>query len=67
LVGPAAALAICQYEGEDGFYLFGCNGAWQVVTDTWHSTLDEAIRQAEFEYPGISACWKSLGAEEWST
>jgi hypothetical protein len=25
LQGPAAGLAICQYDGEDGFYVFACD------------------------------------------
>jgi hypothetical protein len=54
VMGPAAALAICQYEGEKGCYLFYCDTEWNVVTDTWHESLGEAMKQAEFEYSGIS-------------
>ena len=57
LQGAAAGLAICQYEGEDSFYLFGCDENWQCVTDTWHQTLDDAKHQAEFEYEGVSGTW----------
>lgn len=32
--GPAAGLAICQYEGEEGYYLFGCDATWSSITDT---------------------------------
>jgi hypothetical protein len=56
--GPAAGLAICQYSGEAGYYLFGCDEAWNTVTDTWHATLDDARAQAEFEYAGVSQSWK---------
>lgn len=59
LQGPAVALAICQEEGSGGFLLFGCDASWQVITDTWHSTLDEALHQAEFEYEGITATWRA--------
>lgn len=54
-VGPMAGMAICQYVEEDtsGFYLFGCDQEWNCVTDTYHDSLDEALRQAEFEYTGI--------------
>jgi hypothetical protein len=58
LQGPAAALAVCRYPGEDGYYLFGCNAAWECVTDTWHQTLEEAKAQAEFEYAGVSVTWQ---------
>ena len=54
---PAKGLAICQYKGEDGFYLFGCDQDWNPVTDTWHSTFDEAMAQAEFEHRGTLGTW----------
>lgn len=57
LMGPMAGLAICQYAGEEAFYLFGCDSDWQDVTDTWHQTLQEAQQQAEFEYEGVSKTW----------
>ncbi|MGD0014224.1 MAG: hypothetical protein ABSD56_07350 [Bryobacteraceae bacterium] len=57
LQGPAAGLAICQYEGETAYYLFGCDADWNTVTDTWHETLEGALQQAEFEYEGISRTW----------
>jgi len=50
-------LAICQYEGETAYYLFGCDADWNTVTDTWHETLEGALQQAEFEYEGISRTW----------
>jgi hypothetical protein len=56
-MGPMAGLAICQYAGQDAFYLFGCDADWQNVTDTWHQTLDDAQHQAEFEYEGVSKTW----------
>ena len=55
--GPARGLAICQYDGEDVFYLFGCDAEWNTLTDTWHQTLEDALQQAEFEYEGVSATW----------
>ena len=59
LEGPAAILAIGRYAGETGYYLFGCNAVWEVVTDTWHPTLDDAKAQAEFEYQGVSSTWQA--------
>ena len=59
LMGPASGLAICQYEGEDSVYLFGCDEDWNSVTDSWHQTLEEAKTQAEFEYEGVNATWRS--------
>ena len=59
LQGSAAGLAICQYPGEDCFFLFGCDEDWNSVTDTWHEKLEDAMRQAEFEYAGVSETWAS--------
>ena len=50
-------LAICQYDGDDAYYLFGCNEEWESQSDTWHETLDDAKCQAEFEYAGTSLTW----------
>lgn len=61
-LGPSAGLAICQYDGEECFYLFGCDANWNSQSDTWHQSLEDAKEQAEFEYQGTSATWlSSLG------
>jgi hypothetical protein len=57
--GPAAGLAICQYSGEQAYYLFGCDAEWNIVTDTWHESLGDALRQAEFEYSGVCSTWRT--------
>lgn len=60
LQGPAAGLAICQYEGETGYYLFGCDEDWSKLTDTWHERMEDALSQAEFEYEGVSKSWNGV-------
>jgi len=60
LIGAMSGLAICQPKGTQEFYLFGCDGDWNVVTDTWHQSLEEARAQAEFEYEGVSTTWSYL-------
>ena len=62
--GPASGLAIAQYDGDSQFYLFYCDSAWQVVTDTCHVTLELACEQAEFEYRGVSSKWHGRHPEE---
>ncbi len=57
LLGPAAGLAICQYEGEECFYLFGCDAQWNSQSDTWHQEIEDAKEQAEFEYQGSLRTW----------
>jgi len=54
------ALAICQYPGEQSYYLICCDRSWNEITDTLHTTLDDALKQAEFEYEGISTIWRRL-------
>jgi hypothetical protein len=54
----AAALAIAQYAGDDGFYLFYLNHQDEVVTDTLHDSLQTAFDQAAFEYRGLA--WVDL-------
>ena len=60
LMGPMAALAICQYADDPGFYLFGCDTDWRSITDTYHETLKEATEQAEFEYAGVTQTWTQV-------
>ena len=43
---------------ETGVFLFHCDREWQVLADTWHSSVTEAKAQAEFEYSGVSKVWK---------
>ena len=42
-------LAICGAEGS-GIFLFKCEDDWMPVFDSWHATVDEAKRQAAFEF-----------------
>ena len=60
LVGPARGLAICGRPGES-VYLHGCDEDWVPATDTWHESVEEAKRQAEFEYEGVSRTWQQHG------
>ncbi|MGF7040079.1 hypothetical protein [Mucilaginibacter lappiensis] len=51
-------VAICQYEGDSGYYLFYCNKMWETITDTWHETIEDAKDQAQHEYKRIY--WQSM-------
>jgi hypothetical protein len=59
-VGSAAGLAISRYAGERGYYLFFCDSNWNPYANTWHETIDDAKRAAEFEYEGSSDTWQSI-------
>jgi hypothetical protein len=61
-IRPAAALAIAQYAGEEGFYLLYVDHDGEVVTDTWHTSLADALHQAAFEYEGLT--WTDIPATE---
>jgi hypothetical protein len=52
-----AGLAICQYESDAGFYLFGCDSEWNSITDTVHESIEEAKDQAEFEFENTHQTW----------
>jgi len=50
-------LAICKCDDEAGFYLFYCDENWNTLTDTYHDSLAEAERQAEYEFTNPSNSW----------
>lgn len=56
--GPASGLAIGQYPNDPGYWLFGCDADWDVISDTFHPTLEDAKDQAEYEYSGVSSTWE---------
>lgn len=58
LQGSAAWLAICQYDGADSYYLFGCHPPTDTLTESCHQSLENAKEQAEFEYEGVSDTWE---------
>lgn len=39
---PITALAICQYEGSNQYYLFSCNLNWEVIGDFDCETIEDA-------------------------
>lgn len=58
-MGSAAGLAIARYAGERGYYLFYCDANWDPFANSWHDTVEDAKRAAEFEYEGVSKTWQS--------
>jgi hypothetical protein len=59
IIGPAWGVAICESRNGEGFVLFSCEDDWIPVTETWHASLDDARRQAEFEYEGLESTWET--------
>jgi hypothetical protein len=54
------ALAIVQVAGDKAYHLLYLDAEWREVTDTWHQSVDDAKRQAEFEYEGITSKWTEV-------
>ena len=48
--GGITNLAIAQYLGDSGYYLFYYDSSGVTVSDTYHDTLDGAFDQANFEF-----------------
>jgi death-on-curing protein len=61
VLGRVARLAVCKSiePNSVGYFLFGCDEQWNVLSDTWHGTLQDAKHQAEFEYEGVSETWNN--------
>lgn len=63
LMQPSSGLAICRYGNDEGFYLFYCDSDWNVVTDTYHESIEDAKNQAEFEYKDVSNAWQQNSSD----
>ncbi len=46
----ARGLRIVRYAADGGFYLLYLDESGREVTDTWHESLEDALRQATFEF-----------------
>jgi hypothetical protein len=47
---PPRSLRIVRYADDGGIYLLYLDPDGQEQTDTWHQTVDDAQRQAAFEF-----------------
>ncbi len=53
-------LIIAEYDGDDGCYLFYMDFNGSEITDTFHTSMKNALKQAEWEF-GVKACdWTSF-------
>lgn len=60
LVQEINGLAICKYEKDAGYYLFYCNQDWEIITDTYHNSIEDAKKQAEFEFINSIQSWVDI-------
>ncbi|MFN7292137.1 MAG: hypothetical protein ACK5YR_21580 [Pirellula sp.] len=59
MIENPCALSIVSEDGS--IYLWRLNEEGECVADTWHMTVDEAKRQAEFEFEIDRSGWRSKG------
>jgi len=43
-------LAVAKYEGSNDYYVFDCDISWNVIGDTVHSSLEEALECVNNSY-----------------
>ncbi|MGG2028004.1 hypothetical protein AB1282_20085 [Gottfriedia sp. S16(2024)] len=54
------AMAICQYEGSNIYYLFSCDLNWEVIGDIDYDTIDEAKESASLNRNVKNKDWKTI-------
>lgn len=59
LIRVPSALAIAQLAGDPGFYLYYLDSNHKELTDTYHSTIEQAQKQASFEFGVEETDWRS--------
>ncbi|WHL18686.1 hypothetical protein [Stenotrophomonas acidaminiphila] len=52
------SVALNIVEEDDGFFLLRMDEAGRCISDTWHSSLEDAKRQAMFEFSINEADWE---------
>src|ERR1044071_6040471 len=57
IIGIPTVVRVRIEEGDGGYYLFRFTEQGDMVSDTWHTTVDEAKHQAEFEYEISTDGW----------
>jgi len=58
---PPKGLVVSKGGTDQGFFVLSCDKDWNVVADSWHLTLDEALAEAERLYPGCRDRWQPGG------
>ena len=53
VVDSICYFAICKYENDESFYLFGCNNAYETVSDSLWESAERCMRIAENSYGDV--------------
>jgi hypothetical protein len=54
------SISVCQYDPEEGFYLFGCDKEFNTHTDFYYDELEDALDDAKRLYKLNSINWTQL-------
>ena len=57
-LGPPKLLVVEQ--NADGVFLYRYDAHGEFVGDTWHMTVSDAQKQAEYEYDGVALDWSEV-------
>jgi hypothetical protein len=60
---PVSAMIILQPR-PDGFFLYRLSSTGQPAGDTWHSSEEDALHQAEFEFGERIGDWRTVPLTE---
>ncbi|HWB20965.1 MAG TPA: hypothetical protein VG711_11740 [Phycisphaerales bacterium] len=65
LMKPPKGLLIVRSIERDqiSYFLLYCKEKWQDVADTWYQSVEGAMKQAEFEFTGVSRLWQFFDRE----
>ena len=58
ILAPPKSLSIVKYPSVNGFYLFYNDETGDEQTDTYHDTIEQAMRQANYEFGVQSNDWE---------
>lgn len=56
-------LQIVTFKDQTGYYLFYLNENMEEMTDTFHETLERALKQAEWEFGVQAKDWEVVNAK----
>lgn len=51
--GFVAHVAVARYSGVSSVYLFYCSSNFEVLSDTYHDSLDDAVEEAAYYFPEV--------------
>jgi len=55
-----SSLTISKVDSNPGFFLFYYDERGELMTDTYHDTIEGAFEQAQFEFGIVSHEWKAV-------